>query len=142
MKTVTFVILGVAVAAGLWLFTGCEHRHTVVVHEERPVYVEPAPETVYVEPRPTETIIVQEAPPPIQTEVIPVAPGPGFIWIGGFWGYEGHHYVWHHGHYTRGPAGNVWVRDSWVHSRRGWEYQRGHWEGGHGGDHGGDHDHH
>jgi hypothetical protein len=41
---------------------------------------------------------VAVAPAP-QVEVIGVAPGPGYIWIGGFWNLIGGRHVWVGGHW-------------------------------------------
>ncbi len=47
-----------------------------------------------------EAAVVVAAPPP-QVEVIGVAPGPGYIWISGFWNPMGGRHVWIGGHWQR-----------------------------------------
>ena len=67
------------------------------------------------------------APPPARiVPVRPIAPGPGFFWIEGYWYPVGHHYKWHEGYWTR-PAypGAVWV----VPRHDGQRYYEGYWEG-------------
>src|SRR5574340_92840 len=50
--------------------------------------------------------VVAVAPPAPVPEVIGVAPGPGYFWIGGWWNWGGGHYDWHPGR--------------WEHDRRGY----------------------
>lgn len=106
--------LAMAVSAGLMLFSqsGCvcyEHpRHRVV-------------EEVYVEGEP--------APPPVaEVEVIPVSPGPEFVWIAGFHAWRGGRYVWVRGHYERRGGHGHWVPAHW--ERRGHRsfWVEGHWD--------------
>lgn len=44
---------------------------------------------------PPRAVVVAPAPP---VEVIPVAPGPEFVWVGGWYDPYGH---WHRGYYRR-----------------------------------------
>lgn len=67
------------------------------------------------------------APPPLRYEVIGVAPGPGYIWTGGYWGWAGGRYQWNHGRWVPRRAGYFWVRPHWVRARGGWRFARGHW---------------
>ncbi|HXN36200.1 MAG TPA: hypothetical protein VN877_08510 [Opitutaceae bacterium] len=91
-----------ALASVLALTSGC-----VVAVRPAPapvVYTQPA----YAEP-PGEVVVDTEPPPP-QYEVVPVAPAPGFIWIGGYYHWYGGRWVWYRGHYERPPhAGAAWV---------------------------------
>ena len=58
--------------------------------------------------------VVAVAPPPPQPEVIGVAPAPGYVWFGGYWG--------------AGRAGYHWVPHHWVQGPRGgWHMVQGHW---------------
>ena len=52
-------------------------------------------------------------PPEPRYEPVPVA-RDGFIWIQGFWGWDGNRHVWHEGR--------------WEHERRGYAYRPEHWE--------------
>jgi len=67
----------VALAAGLATLTGC-----VVA----PAY----PAGGYA---PVDEVYAPMAPPPLQTEVIPVAPSPLSVWIGGYWGWSSGRYA-------------------------------------------------
>jgi hypothetical protein len=69
-------------------------------------------------------------PPPPRVEVIGVAPAPEFVWIRGFWSWDGMAYAWMPGHWERRPyARAVWVPDRWRHHAQGWYREEGHWKG-------------
>ena len=42
-------------------------------------------------------------PAPRVVRVPPVAPGPGFFWVAGYWYPVRNHYRWHDGYWTRAP---------------------------------------
>ena len=67
------------------------------------------------------------APPaPRIVRVRPVAPGPGYIWVEGYWYPEGRHYKWHAGYWTRPPyEGAVWVGSRY----EGGQFFAGYWNG-------------
>jgi hypothetical protein len=71
---------------------------------------------------------VMVAPPPPQEEVIGVAPAPGYIWFGGYWGWVGGRHVWVAGHWGAGRPGYAWVPHHWVAAGGGWRMVQGHWE--------------
>jgi hypothetical protein len=81
---------------------------------------------VYPEPGYGPTVMV--APPPPQTEVVGVAPAPGYIWMGGYWNWVGGRHVWVAGHWGPGRAGYHWVPHQWVAANGGWRLAQGHWE--------------
>ena len=73
-------------------------------------------------------VVVGFAPPPPRYGVIGVAPGPGYVWIDGFWGWSGNRYVWTAGRWAQPPHAHArWVRGEWRHEGRGWRYREGHW---------------
>ena len=75
-------------------------------------------------------------PPPRVLAVRPVAPGPGFVWIEGYWYVVGSRYRWHAGYWTRPPyEGARWV----VPHHDGERFFAGYWDGAHGRI---EHDHH
>jgi len=82
----------------------------------------PGPTTVVVAP-PAQggQVLVVTAPPPPRREVVYAPPGPGFIWINGYWAWRGGRYVWIAGRYERPPRGqNRWHEPRW--ERRGGNY--------------------
>jgi hypothetical protein len=73
-------------------------------------------------------IFVRLGPPPIRVERVPPPPGPGFVWEGGYWRWNGVRYVWVPGRYAHGPrVGAHWVPGHWVHRPGGWVWVEGHW---------------
>ncbi|HMD29032.1 MAG TPA: hypothetical protein VKH13_10730 [Steroidobacteraceae bacterium] len=82
---------------------------------------------VVVQP-PIAEVVVARPPPPLQVEVVPVAPGPNWIWQPGHWRWEHNEYVWRPGHYEKRPAATAyWVRPEWVARNGQWVFQPGHW---------------
>jgi hypothetical protein len=105
-----------ALLAGTILgLTGCVYRRDVVYAQPGP----PPPEVV-AEPAPP--------PPPVVDEVVTVAPGPGFVWIGGAYEWVGGRWAWYGGHWAH-PAypRAVWVPGGWHGERHGRVWVRGHW---------------
>jgi hypothetical protein len=83
------------------------------------VLVPVAPEVVYV-----------GQPPQPQVEVVTVAPGPDYFWIGGRWNYNNNRWVWLGGHYDRHPhfhPGGGWVAGSWERRGPNSVWHEGHW---------------
>jgi hypothetical protein len=69
---------------------------------------------------------VQVAPPAAVVETIPANPGAGYVWVGGYWTWNGAKYVWVPGGYVR-HAG-AWVAGHWRHvPGSGWYWVPGHW---------------
>jgi hypothetical protein len=100
----SILVKSILIAASLPLLAGCVERQ--VVYRDRPVYVQQPPggDVVVAEPA---------APPPPQVEVIPVAPDPTFVWVGGCWEWRGR-WVWAGGHWGPRPhPGAVWVHSGW-----------------------------
>lgn len=82
----------------------------------------PGPTTVVVAP-PAQggQVVVVAAPPPPRREVVYAPPGPGFIWVNGYWAWRGGRYVWIAGRYERPPHGHHrWQEPRW--ERRGGNY--------------------
>jgi hypothetical protein len=67
------------------------------------------------------------APPAPIVEVQGVAPGPGFVWIGGYWNWVGGRHVWVPGTWRAGRPGYHWVAHRWVNGGGGWRLEEGHW---------------
>jgi len=73
-------------------------------------------------------VYVRVAPPPPVAERINVSPGPGYVWVPGYYVWTGTQYHWHAGAWTRPPRPRaVWVAPHWRHDRRGWFFVEGHW---------------
>jgi hypothetical protein len=95
----------------------------------QPVYEQPAPVPVPVYDQQPQPIDVQiaAAPPPPQVEVIPVAPSPNHIWIGGYWGWRNGAHFWYPGRYELRRPGMMWQSPSWVRWGGGWRHTPGYW---------------
>jgi len=71
--------------------------------------------------------VAPEPPPPLRVETVVVAPGPGYVWIGGEWVWRGG-WVWAPGYWCRPPAPHaVWIGGRWDRHPHGWHHRRGHW---------------
>ena len=74
-------------------------------------------------------VYVHIAPPAAVVETRAVAPGPGYVWVGGFHRWNGKAYVWAPGHWVVPPRPHgVWVAGHWAHSHHGWWWKDGHWK--------------
>ena len=135
MRALALLLGGVALCVAASAFViGCGHHPKTVVVENPP----PPP------PPPAQVIVVQQEPPAPMVEVIPVSPGPTFVWVSGYYAWHDR-YVWVHGEWRMPPHGfehGRWVPDRWERGPHGWERHEGRWE--HGPEHGDDHhdDHH
>ena len=100
-------LAALALAAGAVALTGC------VVAPVGPYYNEP---------------VVAVAPPPPQPEYIGVAPYPGYVWLGGYWGWQTNRHVWIGGHWEAPRPGYRWSPHRWDQGPRGWREAPGRWE--------------
>jgi hypothetical protein len=74
-----------------------------------------------------QTAVVAQPPPPPPVETIVVAPGPGYVWVGGDWEWRGR-WVWMSGGWVLPPYPRaVWVRGSWFRGPQGWRHTPGRW---------------
>ena len=85
----------------------------------------PGPGAPMTAPEPGPVIV--EPPPPAQTELMPVAPGLGYVWIGGYWTWHLGRHVWIAGRWAVPPAGYVWAPGWWGRHGRGWRWHGGYW---------------
>ena len=117
MKIIPILSSSVLIGTGLLLVSGCVVRERVVYRQG------PPPAAVGGE------VVVDEAPPAPIVETVTVAPGPGFVWIGGNWVWRGH-WAWEGGRWAHPPRpGAVWVAHRYeyrngvhVFVRGGWRY--------------------
>lgn len=74
-------------------------------------------------------VVVKVAPPaPQSVVVIGRAPGPKYVWIGGFYRWTGSRYVWVGGRWVvPARAGAVWVAPRWVPRNGGFVFVTGRW---------------
>src|ERR1051326_2309813 len=81
-------LLGILLLTGASAFAA---HFSIGVGIGYPVYA-PAPVAVYAPP-----------PPPVYSYYRPVAPGPGYYWVGGYWYPNGPRYAWRAGYWARPP---------------------------------------
>jgi len=73
-------------------------------------------------------VYIRSGPPPLRAEAVVVSPGPGYVWIPGYYNYRGGGYAWVGGRYERAPRARArWVPSHWERDRRGWYFVEGRW---------------
>ena len=71
---------------------------------------------------------IRLGPPEPRREVIVESPGPDYLWITGYYRWDGAVYAWVPGRWEPRPRPRaVWVSGRWYHERRGWYWIEGHW---------------
>jgi len=77
---------------------------------------------------PATPVITRSEPPPPLVEVIPVSPGPDYLWTPGCWSWNGGAWIWIGGgwHYPVRP-GHAWIGGYWGGHGRGRVWVGGHW---------------
>ncbi len=80
-------------------------------------------------PPPPGEVVNSDQPPPPPTETIVGAPGPGYVWMGGEWQWNGVGWVWAGGRWVYPPYPSaIWVHGYWYRGPfGGWRYAHGHW---------------
>jgi hypothetical protein len=72
--------------------------------------------------------VVPAPPAPYVVGAVGYAPGPGYVWVDGFWTLNGGRWAWVNGRWAVPPRPHaVWVADRWERYGGGWRYHRGHW---------------
>jgi hypothetical protein len=118
-KSLSPILLAAMGVSGL-IMPGC------VVRE----YQAPPPQPAPAPPPAGAEVDVETAPPADQPDVVVgVAPGPDYLWVGGYWGWSGGAWVWYHGYWGHRPwHGAMWVRGGWYRGPGGrYHYGAGHW---------------
>jgi hypothetical protein len=72
--------------------------------------------------------IGHRAPPKLRSEVRPHRPSRDFLWIPGFWHWQGNDWDWVPGRWDRPNAHGVrWVKARYVREGGSYRYEPGHW---------------
>jgi hypothetical protein len=67
-------------------------------------------------------------PPPPRYAVVGVAPGPGYVWVDGYYNRYGNDWRWVNGRWALPPRGyRVWVRSEWRNEGGRWRFHEGRW---------------
>lgn len=79
--------------------------------------------------RPGSVVLYVDRPPPVAySEAVVASPGPGYVWVGGYYSWTGRDYYWNRGHWTLPPAGyRYWNPGVWHRDSRGHYWVPGHW---------------
>ena len=97
---------------------------TPVVTQTPTVYATPAPVPVT-----QSTIVVMQAPPAAQQEVVPARPSSDHVWVGGYWSWRNSRYEWVAGHWTVPPrSGVTWIPPRWEPEGGAYRFYEGYWE--------------
>ncbi|HWC65065.1 MAG TPA: YXWGXW repeat-containing protein [Thermoanaerobaculia bacterium] len=89
----------------------------------------PAAAQIPIPPLPhVEIHIAHSRPPRERVEYRTESPGRGYVWVRGFWDWEGGDWVWIPGRWER-PAepDAVWVQPHYYREGRDYRYEPGHW---------------
>jgi hypothetical protein len=70
---------------------------------------------------------INAAPPPPRVVVAP-RPRGGYVWVPGYWRWNGHRHIWVKGHWVRERRGWHWVPAHWVEVGPRWRFVPGHWK--------------
>lgn len=75
------------------------------------------------------TIVVTQAPPAPQQEVVSARPSSSHVWVGGYWTWRNSRYEWVAGHWAVPPhSGATWIPPRWVPEGGAYRFYEGHWE--------------
>lgn len=67
-------------------------------------------------------------PPPVRVEAYGVAPGVGYVWVPGYWGWRSNSYVWIGGSWARPPrSGARWDAPRWDRYNGRYRFHEGRW---------------
>ena len=73
-------------------------------------------------------VTIGREPPPLRYEARPAMPGPGYIWVDGYYEPFNGQYRWHPGYWNRAPyEGAYYVHPHWDHYPDGWHMHEGYW---------------
>ena len=74
------------------------------------------------------TIIVTQAPPAPQQEVVLAQPGPQYVWLPGYWTWRNEQYQWMAGHWELPPSSrSVWTAPHWEREGNAYRFYEGSW---------------
>lgn len=77
----------------------------------------------------TQTVVVTQAPPAPQQEVVSARPGPDYVWVAGYWRWRDSRYEWVAGHWEVPPrTGAVWIPPRWAPESGGYRFYDGYWD--------------
>jgi hypothetical protein len=66
-------------------------------------------------------------PPPPPRVIAPPPPRVGYVWVPGYWRWNGHRHVWIEGRYVRERRGYHYVAPEWVPEGGAYRFHEGGW---------------
>ena len=122
----TIAILALAAVAITTVNAGVHFGINLGIPLPVPTVAVPAP--VFVAPPP----VCEPSPMPATiVEAVPACPTPGYVWVGGGWGWHENRWAWTRGHWN--PPARWEHVGNWDHGYRGYRVE--HRDGFHGGYH-------
>ncbi|HWA25725.1 MAG TPA: YXWGXW repeat-containing protein [Lacunisphaera sp.] len=75
------------------------------------------------------TIVVTQAPPTLQQELVTAQPTSDHKWVPGYWTWRNSRYEWMAGHWELPPSrGSVWIAPRWERTDSGaYRFYEGYW---------------
>lgn len=73
------------------------------------------------------SVVVKEAPPQVIVEVRPTAPATDYVWIQGYWSWQGARWVWVAGHWEARRVGYIWIEPHYNYQNNNHYYVAGGW---------------
>lgn len=71
---------------------------------------------------------VRFGPPPLRAYAQPFCPAPGYLWVPGYWAWDGEEYVWVPGMWMQPPApGLLWTPGYWGWRAGFYDWHPGYW---------------
>ena len=72
--------------------------------------------------------ITTRRPPPLRYERRIASPGEGYVWVRGFWNWNGDQWEWIPGRWDRPAVAEAyWIPARYIRTSRGTIYEPGHW---------------
>jgi hypothetical protein len=120
----TVVLCMLLASAPLVFVSACSRKEVRIEREVSPQIVPPAPSV-----RPAPVVIVRQPPPPPREEVQVAPPSPGYVWVPGYWTWEGNTWGWVAGRWEQPPERMAtWVPGQWIQRGEEWVWRAGHWQ--------------
>jgi len=78
--------------------------------------------------QPVSTIVVNQAPPALQAELILAQPSSSHEWVAGYWTWRNNQYQWMAGHWEMPPHTNAkWTTPRWQTENGAYRFYEGYW---------------
>jgi len=103
---------------------------TTTTTTSAPVMVVPAPGyvTTAVAAPMVSTVVVTQAPPALQADIVLAQPTSQHVWIAGYYTWRNDRYEWMTAHWELPPRTNaVWVKPSWEQQGNAYKFTEGYW---------------